>query len=95
MSPKDATKQAVFGSCRCAGRNTSEWCSFCRLAGVLFPLVHFLLELLCLLLVDEAQGRHTFFQLKGVEEGPILVVDPRVEQLLIPYHSLHSRLYNG
>lgn len=95
MSSKDATKQAMFGTCGCAGRNTSEWRSFSRLAGVLFPLIHFLFELLCLLLVDEAQGRHTFFQFKGVEEGPILVVDPGVKQLLIPYDSLHSRLYNN
>lgn len=79
MSSKDASKQTVFGSCRCAGRNASERCSFGRLASVLFPLVHFLLELFRLLLVDEAQRRHAFFQLKRVEEGPILVVDPRVK----------------
>lgn len=52
--------------------------------GILLSLVHLLLELLGLLLVDKAQASEAFFELKGVEEGSVLVVGPRIEDLLVP-----------
>lgn len=53
-------------------------------AGVLFSLVHLLLELLGLLLVDETERCETFLQFECVEKGSVLVIAPRIEDLLIP-----------
>lgn len=64
----------------------------CALARILFTVVHLLLELLGLLLVDEAQPGETVLQLECVEEGPVLVVGPRVEYLLVPDDATIGRL---
>jgi hypothetical protein len=78
---KETTEQAVF-----LGRlsATAEMLRSCRAAGILLALVHLLLELLGLLLVDEAQPRQALLELKGVEKGAVLVVHPGVEDLLVP-----------
>jgi len=60
--------------------------------GVLFPVVHFLLELLGLLLVDKGQASQTLLKLKGVEEDAILVVVPRIVDFLIPHDAAIARL---
>lgn len=60
MSSKDATEQAVLVAATCCtGRYTPEWCVFGCLAGIPFPLVHLLLELLRLFLIDESQSGQT------------------------------------
>lgn len=61
-------------------------------AGILFTVVHLLLELLRLLLVDKAQPGNAFFQLKGVEKRAVLVVAPRIEDFLVPDHTSGSGL---
>lgn len=80
---EDVAQQAVFLASRCVGRS-AEWCRSRGSAGVLLSLVHFLLELLGLLLVDEAEPGEALFQLERMEEGSVLVVAPRIEDLLVP-----------
>ncbi len=63
-----------------------EGLCLCVLAGVLFPLVHLLLEGARLLLVDEGQAGHALFQLKGMEKGTVLVILERIVDLLVPDH---------
>jgi hypothetical protein len=53
-------------------------------ARILLSTVHLLLELLCLLLIHEAQPCKTVLQFKGVEERPILIIVPRIVDLLVP-----------
>jgi hypothetical protein len=55
------------------------------LVRILLSLVHLLLELLRLFLVRKTQPRQAVFQLKAVKKGAILVVAPRVVDLLVPY----------
>lgn len=83
MPVEDVAQQAVFLASRCVGRS-AEWCRSRGSAGVLLSLVHFLLELLGLLLVDEAEPGEALFQLERMEEGSVLVVAPRIEDLLVP-----------
>lgn len=60
MSSKNAPKQAVLVATRCcASCHSSERRRLGRFAGILFPLVHFLFELLGFLLVDEGESCHT------------------------------------
>lgn len=54
------------------------------LVGILLALIDLFLELLCFFLVCKGQAGHAFFQLKGVEEGPVLVVLEGVVDLLVP-----------
>lgn len=61
-------------------------------AGILLSLVHLLFELLGLLLIDEAQPGEILLQLKRVEECPVLVVVPRIEELLVPDDTAIRRL---
>lgn len=60
---------------------------FRRSTCVLLSFVHFLLELLSLLFVDEAQPSQAFLQFEGMEESTVLIVVPRIENLLIPDNS--------
>lgn len=97
MSPKDAPKQAMFvmsssSSSSLAVCGASKRCLYRSFARILLPIVHLLHELLRLFLVDEGQSCETFLELKGMEEGPILVIVPCVVDLLIPYNSSVSRL---
>lgn len=77
-----AEQSAMLGSRVRAG--TAEGSGPRGSVGVPLAFIHLLLELLCLLLVDETQASQTVFQLKGVEKGAVLVVGPRVEDFLIP-----------
>jgi len=52
--------------------------------GVLFPLIHFLLELLGLFVVCERQSRQTFFEFESVKVYAILVVTEAIVYFLIP-----------
>jgi hypothetical protein len=63
-----------------------------RLAGILFTIIHLLLELLRFLLVHERQAGKAFFKLEGVEERSVLVVRKSIVDLLIPYHASIGRL---
>lgn len=93
MSSENATQQAVLvAATRCAWRYTAEGCVSGCFAGVLFPLVHLLLELLRLFLVDESQSGQAVLQFETVKEGTVLVVAPGIEYLLVPYDSSHRRL---
>jgi hypothetical protein len=74
------------------GSGPSKWRLDCCLACILFPVVHLLQELLCLLLVDKGQSGQAFFQLKGVEKDTVLVVAPIFEDFLVPNHSSVSGL---
>lgn len=92
MAAKDATKQRVLvaaGRRRCS---TTERHSTCGLAGILFTVVHLLLELLGLLLVGKRQPRKAVLKLESVEEDTVLVVVPRVVNFLIPDHTAVSGL---
>lgn len=60
-------------------------------AGILFPVVHLLLELFGLLLVDKGEASETVFGFKGVKVGSVLVVDPGVEDLLVPNDTAAGR----
>lgn len=51
---------------------------------VLFAFVHFLLELLRLLLVGEGQAGETLLEFEGVEESAVLIVREGVVDLLVP-----------
>lgn len=53
-------------------------------ARVLLAVIHLLLELFGFLLVHKAQSSQAFLELEGVEEGPVLIIMPCVENLLIP-----------
>lgn len=57
------------------------------LAGMLLPLVHFLLELFRLLFVHKREARHALLQFEGVKEGTVLIVVEGIVDLLIPYHT--------
>lgn len=54
------------------------------LVGVLLPLVHLLLELLCFLLVHKRQSGHAVLQLEAVKERPVLVVLECIVDFLVP-----------
>lgn len=86
MSSKQTSKKTMVLVVVCLGC-ASEWCLAGSLAGVLFPIVHLLQELLGLLLVYERQAGQTLLELEGVEEDAVLVVAPGVEDLLVPDHS--------
>lgn len=51
---------------------------------ILLALVHLLLELLCFLLIGKRQTGQAVLELKGVEEGTVLVVLERVVDFLVP-----------
>lgn len=91
MSSKQTSEKTMVLVVVCLGC-ASEWCLAGSLAGVLFPVVHLLEELLGLLLVHEGQTGQTLLELKGMEEDAVLVVAPSVEDLLIPNHSPVSGL---
>lgn len=90
MSSKYTTEQPLFvwllnrPAKRCVPRG---------FAGILFSLVHLLLELLGLLLVHKRQSSQALLDLERVEEGSVLVVCPRFKDLLIPYYSSAGRGY--
>ena len=54
------------------------------LMRILLPLVHLLLKLLRLLLIREAQAKHTLLALETVEKGPVLVILEGVVDFLVP-----------
>lgn len=85
MSSKQTSKKTVVLVVVCLGC-ASERSLAGSLAGVLFPVVHLLEELLGLLLIHEGQAGQAFLELKGVEEDAVLVVIPSVEDLLVPNH---------
>lgn len=96
MSSEDTPEQAMLMTAvtaMLAGCRSTEWCGLCRFARVLFPVIHLLQELLGLFLVDKRQPGQAFFELEGVEKYSVLVVAPRVEDLLIPDNSPVPRLY--
>lgn len=62
----------------------SKHCCFRTFTGILFPLIHFLLELFRLLIIHERQASSTVLELEGMEKRPILVVRERVVDFLIP-----------
>lgn len=93
MSSENATKQAVLvAAARCAWRYTAEGCVSGCFAGILFPLIHLLLELLRLFLVDKSQSGQAVLQFETVKKGTVLVVTPRIEYFLVPYDPSHRRL---
>lgn len=84
MSVEDVPQQTVFlTSSRCMVGSAKGRC-FRRSASILFPLVHFLFELLGLFFVDKAEPGEAFLQFKGVKEGSVLIVVPRIEDFLVP-----------
>lgn len=65
----------------------AKGCLFRRSACILLSLIHLLLELLGLLFVDEAQPSQAFLEFESMEESTVLIVMPRIENLLIPDNS--------
>lgn len=61
-------------------------------ARILLSFVHFLLELLGFFLVDEGETGEAVFELKGVEEGAVLVVREGCVDLLVPDDTSVGRL---
>ena len=53
-------------------------------AGILFPLINLLFELLRLFLVDEREPRQAFLELERMEERSVLVVIEWIVDLLVP-----------
>jgi len=68
----------------CSG---SERLCFCVLAGVLFPLIHLLLESPRLFLVDKRQAGQALFEFEGMEKGSVLVILEGVVDFLIPNYA--------
>ena len=92
MPSEDAPQQAVMLVMVCGWRPSKRL--FLRgLARVLFPVVHLLQELLRLLLVDERQPSQALLEFKRVEKDAVLVVVPRLKDLLVPYHAAIPSLY--
>lgn len=90
MTPKEAAEEAaslvmVLGC-------SAERGVLGGFGSVLFPVVHLLLELPGLFLVDKGQASPAFLELEGVEEGPIGIVRPCLEDFLIPYDTPIARL---
>lgn len=91
MTPKEAAEEAaslvmVLGC-------SAERGVLGGFGSVLFPVVHLLLELPGLFLVDKGQASPAFLELEGVEEGPIGIVRPCLEDFLIPYDTPIARRY--
>lgn len=80
----EAEKAVLVGSRLTA---SAKGCLFRRPARVLLPVLHLLKEEGGLLFVDKGQAGEALLNLKGVEEGAVLVVVPRVEDFLVPYHA--------
>lgn len=70
---------------------STEGCRLCSSACILLSLIHLLLELFGLLFVDEAQTSQAFFEFEGMEKGSVLVIVPRIENLLVPDNSSIGR----
>ncbi len=89
---EEATEQAVLllglASCSCSSKRRRFRCA----ARILFSIVHFLLELLGFLFVDEAEAGKAVLELKGVEKGSVLVVAPAVKDFLVPDDATGGRL---
>ena len=70
-------------------------CSSCALkrsrlgvfAGILLPLVHFLLECPRFLFVCKGKTRQATFELKRMEKGAVLVVYKVLVDFLVPYYT--------
>jgi hypothetical protein len=63
--------------------------------SILLTFIHLLLELLCFLLICKRQAGQTVLELKGVEEGSVLVVLEGVVDFLIPDNAAIRRLRGG
>lgn len=87
MSSKDASEQAVLVMAALLLIRPAKGRLLGGLARILLPVVHLLQELLRLFLVDEGKPCKAFFELEGVKEDAILVVVPRIVDLLVPYNS--------
>lgn len=59
-------------------------CCFGAFAGIFLSIVHLLLEFLGFLLIYKGKSSEAVFELKGVEEGSVLIVVERVIDLLVP-----------
>jgi hypothetical protein len=96
---EQASQEAVSVTLSICDRPTASCCCTERLVlrvlvGVLFTVVHLLLERLRLLLVRKRESGQTFFELEGVEEDAILVVREGVVYLLVPDDATVGRLHN-
>jgi hypothetical protein len=60
--------------------------------SILLAFVHLLLELLCFLLISKRQAGQTILELKGMEEGSVLVVLEGVVDFLVPDDAAIRRL---
>lgn len=67
-----------------ASKRRSEGLGLRLLARILFPLVHFLLELSGFFFVDKRQTGHTLFEFERMEESAVLVVLEGVIDFLVP-----------
>jgi hypothetical protein len=65
------------------------------LASFLFPVIHLLLERLCLLLIGERQACQAVFKLESMEKRPVLIVGKGIVYLLIPDDSAVCWLQRG
>lgn len=96
---EQASQEAMSVTLSIRDRPTASCCSTKRLVlrvlvGVLFTVVHLLLERLRLLLVRKRESSQAFFQLESVEEDAILVVREGVVYLLVPDDATVGRLHN-
>lgn len=69
-------------------------CSFGALTGILFAVVHLLLEFLCLLLVHKGEPCKAICKLERMEERPVLIVVEWVVYFLVPNDSTIGTLRN-
>ena len=63
---------------------TAKRLILCVLVCILLAFVHLLLELLCFLFICKRQAGQTVLELKGVEEGSVLVVLEGIVDFLVP-----------
>lgn len=70
-----------------------EWSLFGIFADILLPFMYLLDECFGFLFVGEGKTSGTFFEFKGVKEGPILIIREVIVDFLVPNHTLCGRLW--
>ena len=73
-------------SCRIGHLTWSlKGCAFCLFASILLSFVHLLLELLGFFFIQEGESSKAILKLKRMKKRPVLVVEERIVDFLIPY----------
>lgn len=91
QAPEQGSTLAIGDWCRALSPRRGKRSLFSLFADILLPLLYFLDECLCFLLVGEGETSGTVFKLKCVKKGSILVISEVVVDFLIPDYTSSSR----